>query len=311
MGSLIFTKMFLMRQRLLCLFAVMFLFLGTANAQIVDVRGGFLSDSIKIGEATAFYLSAHYGDSLNVLFPDSTFKFSSFEFDRKEYFATQTRDRISMDSVVYYFSTFEVDREQYLKLPVYVVQPQDCTMFESASDTILIEQMVAEVPDSVSADQLPLKMNTAYETVSYQFNYWILIIIGAILLVIAIIVWIFFGKRIARYYRVRRLQRRHNEFVRTYGEIVQKLQTGFSINHAEKALAFWKKYMEVLEPYPFTKLTTRETLVLTKDEVLAGNLRQIDRAIYADQPTVLTPFEQLRSFADQRFMKKLREVQHG
>lgn len=311
MGSLIFTKMFSLRTGLAGFLTALVLFAKPVSAQNVEVRSGFLSDSIKIGETTAFYLSAHYGDSLNVLFPDSTFKFSTFEFDRKEYFATKTKNRISIDSAVYYFSTFEVDREQFLQLPVYVIHPQDCTAYESASDTILIEQMVAEVPDSVSADQLPLKMNTAYEKVPFQFNYWILIIAGGVLLVIALIVWIFFGKRIARYYRAKRLQRKHNEFIKSYGEIVQKLQNGFSTKHAEKALAFWKRYMEVLEPYPFTKLTTRETLILTKDEALAGNLRQIDRAIYSDQPTVLTPFEQLRSFADQRFMKKLQEVQHG
>jgi hypothetical protein len=312
MGSLIFCKMSsFIRIGLLSFVAALLLLANHGSAQNIDVRAGFLSDSIKIGETTAFYLSVHYGDSLNVLFPDSTFKFSTFEFNKKEYFATRTRNRVSIDSAVYYFSTFEVDREQYLQLPVYVIHPQDCTAFDSPSDTVLIEQMVAEVPDSVSADQLPLKMNTAYEKVDFQFNYWILIIAGAVLLVIALIIWIFFGKRIARYYRAKRLQRKHNEFVRSYGEIVQKLQNGFSTNHAEKALAFWKRYMEVLEPYPFTKLTTRETFILTKDETLAGNLRQIDRAIYSDQPTVLTPFEQLRSFADQRFMKKLQEVQHG
>jgi hypothetical protein len=310
MGMMIATKVF-SYGRLFALMLGLLFCATTTDAQQVNVRSGFLADSIKIGERTGFFISARYGDSLNIVFPDSTFKFSTFEFEGKEYFATKTRGSISVDSAIYYFSTFEVDRKQTLKLPVYVIQPQDCTVFESEADTILIEQMVAEVPDSVSADQLPLKMNTAYEKVPYLFNYWILIIAGGVLLIIAIIVWIFFGKRIARYYRAKRLQRKHNEFIKNYEEIVQRLQSGFSTTYAEKALAFWKRYMEVLEPYPFTKLTTRETLMLTKDEDLAKNLKQIDRAIYSDQPTVLTPFEQLRSFADQRFMKKLKEVQHG
>lgn len=280
-------------------------------AQTVDVRAGFLSDSIKVGETTGFYLAAHYGDSLNILFPDSTFKFSTFEFDRKAYFPTTTRDNISIDSAVYFLSTFEVDRAQPLQLPVFILNPRDCTVVQSLADTILITQMVAEVPDSLSADQLPLKMNTAYQKVYHQFNYWILIIVVGALLVIGIIVWIFFGKRISRYFKAKRLQRRHQEFLKNYGAIVQQLQNGFSSNDAERALAFWKRYMEGLEPYPFTKLTTRETYTLTKDESLASDLKQIDRAIYADQPTVMTPFEHLRTFADQRFMKKLKEVQHG
>jgi hypothetical protein len=293
------------------LLVLAFVLAERSSAQTIDVRAGFLADSISIGETTGFYLAAHYGDSLNVLFPDSTYKFSTFEFDRKTYFATRTKDNVSVDSAVYYLSTFEVDRAQTLQLPVFVLQSRDCTIVQSIADTILIQQMVASVPDSIALDQLPLKMNTAYHRVPFQFNYWILIIAAGVLVIIAIIVWIFFGKRIARYFRARRLQRKHDEFVKNYALMMQQLQNGFSSNEAEKTLSFWKRYMEVLERYPFTKLTTRETLMLTKDEMLANNLSQIDRAIYSDRPTALTPFEQLRAFADQRFMKKLQEVQHG
>lgn len=311
MRGLIFTTIAFFRIVQVTSLLSLLAFSNQAQAQTVDVRGGFLSDSIKIGETTAFYLAAHYGDSLNILFPDSTFKFSTFEFDRKTYFATVTRDHVSVDSAVYFLSTFEVDRSQSLQLPVFVLQPRDCTVVQSASDTILITQMVADVPDSLSAEQLPLKMNTAYQKVFREFNYWILIIGGGVLLVIAVVIWIFFGKRISRYFKAKRLQRKHHDFLKKYGALIQELQIGFTSNNAERALSFWKRYMEGLEPYPFTKLTTRETLVLTKDENLAGNLKQIDRAIYADQPTVLTPFEHLRTFAEQRFMKKLQEVQHG
>jgi hypothetical protein len=290
---------------------IVLLSVAKANGQTIQVRGGFVGDSIKIGETIPFYLAAHYSDSLNILFPDSTVKFSTFEFEKKEYFPTKTENGISVDSAVYYLSTFEVDRTQTLGLSVYILQPQDCTVFTSAIDSVLITQMVTEMPDSLSADKLPLKMNTAYHPVAFQFNYWIVIIAVGALLIIGAIVWIFFGKRIAKHYRAKRLARKHSEFVKAYEGIVRELQTSFSSNSAEHALSFWKKYMERLERYPFTKLTTRETLLLTKDETLANNLRQIDRAIYADQPTALKPFEQLRAFADQRFNKKLDEVQHG
>jgi hypothetical protein len=311
MRCVILTKFSFIRIIQVSCLMMLLAFAKPSNAQTPDVRGGFLSDSIKIGETTAFFLAAHYGDSVNILFPDSTFKFSTFEFDRKTYFSTITKNNVSIDSAVYFLSTFEVDRSQTLQLPVFVLHLRDCTVIQSALDSILISQMVTDVPDSLSADQLPLKMNTAYQKVFFQFNYWILIIVVAAFLIIGIIIWIFFGKRISRYFKAKRLQRKHHDFLKNYGSIIQELQTGFSVNNAEKALAFWKRYMEVLEPYPFTKLTTRETFTLTKDEALASNLKQIDRAIYADQPTVLTPFEQLRAFADQRFMKKLQEVQHG
>ena len=115
----------------------------------VQVRGGFLSDSLKIGEQTAYYLVARYPSNLTVLFPDSTHAFAPFEYENKEYFTTRTTDGISADSTVYYLTTFEVDRTQYLSLPVYVIQAQDSTTIETLSDSVRITQMVTEVPDTV------------------------------------------------------------------------------------------------------------------------------------------------------------------
>lgn len=304
--SLFFSNSFV---RISC---VIFLLMSclSANAQDVKVRGGFLSDSLKIGEETAFYLSARYPSDLNVLFPDSTFKFSTFEYTKRNYFQTKTRDNVSVDSAVYYFTTFEVDRAQYLDLPVYVVQPQDCTVFQSPRDSVLITQLVASVPDSLTVDKLPLKMNTAYQKVFFEFNTWVVIIAVGVLIVIAILVWIFFGKRIARYFRVKRLRRMHADFVRNYNAMIAQLQSA-SGNQAEGALSAWKKYMERLESHPYTKLTTKETALIIRDEELTNNLKEIDRAIYSERPAQINFFEGLRAFADQRFNKKLEEVQHG
>ena len=99
--------------------------LTQAQAQDVSVRGGFLSDSLKIGEQTAFYLSARYPTNLNILFPDSTHGFTPFEYEDKEYFPTETTAGISADSAVYYLTTFEIDRVQLLQLPVYIVNTSD------------------------------------------------------------------------------------------------------------------------------------------------------------------------------------------
>src|SRR5687767_4457976 len=107
-------------------------------AQDMQVSGGFLSDSLKIGEQTAFYLSARYPSNMTILFPDSTHSFSPFEYQYKEYFLTETKDGVSRDSAVYFLTTFEVDRVQSLQLPVYVVQPSDCTVVQSRADSVLI-----------------------------------------------------------------------------------------------------------------------------------------------------------------------------
>lgn len=280
-------------------------------AQEVKVHGGFLSDSLKIGEQTAYYLAARYPSDLTVLFPDSTHSFAPFEYEKKEYFLTSTQEGVSRDSAVYYLTTFEVDRVQFLRLPVYVVQADDSTAVQTAADSVLIIQLVEQVPDTVSAEKLPLKMNTAYQEVHYDLNFWLIVISVAVLLVLTIVVWLVFGKRIRRYFKARRLQKNHAEFLERYAQLLKQLQTAFSSLTAESALVTWKRYMEQLESRPYTKLTTRETLKLVKESRLSEDLGRIDKAIYGHDTAVLQPLENLKRFADEQFRKKMKEVQHG
>ncbi|MGC1240916.1 MAG: hypothetical protein WA874_04970 [Chryseosolibacter sp.] len=277
----------------------------------VKVSGGFLSDSLKIGEQTAYYLVARYPSTLTVLFPDSTHSFAPFEYQNKEYFMTQTTDGISADSAVYFLTTFEVDRKQYLSMPVYVVRTQDSTVFQTTADSVLITQLVTQVPDTVGVAQLPLKMNTAYQKVFYNFNFWMMMLILGALLITAVVVWILFGKKIKRYFRARRLQKNHLQFLDRYNALVGQLKTTFSTPATESALAAWKKYMEQLESRPYTKLTTRETLGLIREPALREPLSRIDRAIYGHDTTVVDSLENLKMFADQQFKRKMKEVQHG
>jgi hypothetical protein len=281
------------------------------RSQEVKVNGGFLTDSLKIGEQTAFYLSAHYPSTITVLFPDSSFAFTPFEYEKRNYFPTKSDQGTSVDSAVYYLTTFEVDRVQFLNLPVYIVQARDCTVVESPVDSVLITQMVAQMPDSLSVDKLPLKMNTAYQKVFFQFNFWIVVIAVGALLVIGIIVWIFFGDRIRQYFRARSMKKQHAQFVKNYASTLDQLQAAFSAITAENALSIWKKYMEQLESRPYTKLTTKETLNLIQDEHLLKNLKTIDTAIYGYNTSVYDSLDYLKHFADERFSKKLQEVAHG
>jgi hypothetical protein len=92
-----------------------------SSAQTIDTKGGFLSDSLKIGEETAFYLSSRYPSEFTVLFPDSTYSFAPFEYSRKVYFPTRTKNGQSVDSTVYYLSTFEIDSIQTLSLPSFII----------------------------------------------------------------------------------------------------------------------------------------------------------------------------------------------
>lgn len=285
--------------------------LTVSTAQEVIVRGGFFLDSLRVGDETGFYLSATYPSTQNIIFPDSTFNFSPFEFERKRYFTTQTSAGKSYDSVIYYLSTFEVDRIQTLSLPVFQLNAQDCTAYTSRVDTVLLAELAKNIPDTLTAQNLPLKVNTLYEDVPYQFNYAILVISITVLIVIAAIVWIVFGKKIRRHFKLKKMFKAHQHFLDTYTQQVENIKSAFSSANTEHALAQWKKYMEQLESRPYTKLTTRETALLENNELLGKNLHSIDGAIYGHNTSVLEPLENLKRFADQRFAQKLEEVKHG
>lgn len=294
------------------LFLAMFLILSSGNSRAqVKVYGGFLSDSVKIGEETAFYLSAKYPENATILFPDSSHQFAPFEYTRRKYYPTETKNGVSSDSTLYFLNTFELDRLQVLRLPVYMVNERDSTLYFSTMDTVRLIQLVKESIDSIKTEELPLKMNTAYHKVNFEFNYFILLIVVGALVIIASIVWIIFGKRISHYLQVKRLRKKHEQFIAAYIEIVNRLQQAFSPTGTETALSLWKKYMEQLEAKPYTKLTSPETVRLHPDEQLGKNLGVIDRAIYGRGNGVIEPLQHLKAVADQHFLKKLEEVKHG
>ena len=304
-----------MELRRIGVFRIIFLFsllcCTTVYGQDVLVRSGFFKDSLRVGDQTGFYLTAEYPSSLSVLFPDSAFNFAPFEYERRTYFPTRTANGKSYDSVIYYLSTFEIDPVQSLSLPVFQLNPMDCTAVTSLRDTILLTELVKNLPDSVSAETLPLKVNTAYQDVMYLFNYPILIGVVCLLVVVTVVTWIVFGKRIRKHYRLKRMHKAHQKFLEAYTGQVENVKTAFSAITTESALSQWKKYMEQLEARPYTKLTTRETLRLEKNELLGKNLHAIDGAIYGHDTRVIESLEGLKSFANQRFAKKLEEVKHG
>jgi hypothetical protein len=281
-------------------------------AQEVQVEGKFLSDSLLIGQPFSFSLRVNYSRQLQILFPDSTFDFKPFEFSSKEYFTTTTTGDISRDSVVYHLTSFEIDSVQVFQLPVFVVQPADCTEVWSRPDSIFLTHFVAAVPDTVDARQLPLKTNTEYLPVSWLLNYPVLIIAIGVLAVAVILIWLIFGERIRRYYRVKRLNRNHFTFLEKFDFAVHQVQANFTSPRAETALVIWKKYMEGLEGKPYTKYTSREIAGMVMDERLSSALKGIDRMIYGgvaqESPQAFT---QLQEFSQAHFTKKLEEVSHG
>lgn len=278
--------------------------------QDIKVKGGFFEDSIKIGEHARYFLTARYPSKINILFPDSTFKFSPLEFRRSEYFTTETTNGISYDSVIYHLASFDIDSLQGLSLPIFQINQKDCTLHQSNSDTIRLILMSENI-DTVSLDKIPLKHQNAYQPVAGLFNYPALFIIIGVTILIVAIGWFIFGKSISRHFKIKRMVKAHQTFLSGFDAKVDTLQKQYSPLSTEVTLAHWKKYLEQLERVPYTKLTSREIQRLEKDEQLGKTLQGIDAAIYGHNTQAVILFESLKSFAQARFDKKLEEVKHG
>ncbi|NJN41221.1 MAG: hypothetical protein HC811_02235 [Flammeovirgaceae bacterium] len=284
----------------------------TLFSQTPQVKGVFLADSVKIGEQIVFSLSAHYPKDKKILFPDTTFSFLPFEIQTKKYYPTRTRRESSVDSVHYYLTTFEIDSIQFLRLPVFLVNARDCTAFYTIADSVILQHLVHSVPDSIPAPQLPLKISAAYEKVSWIFNYPIaLIVIGSILF-LTVLIWILFGKRIKKYFKLKKLHKNYQIFCERFSGMVDSLSGASDKNKIESIVGVWKKYMENLTNRPFTKLTSRELIAVENDLDLGTALKSLDRSIYGghvDQST--TSYQALERYAKNSFQMKIEEVRNG
>lgn len=301
-----------MRNFFQTIFTVFFLVISTSLlAQDIQVRGYFRTDSASVGEVIPYILTATYPRNVQLLFPDSTYAVAPFEATGKKYFPTRSDDKISYDSAVYLVSTFELDSLQRLRIPVFVLQERDCLTVYPTADSIWLRFKVAMALDSIPVEKLPLKANTAYQRVKWLLNYPYLIIGGAVLLVAALVAWLIFGKQIRRYFLLRRMKRKYLNFINRFGDHINRMGPNAPSPVAEDALMLWKRYMEDLESYPFTKSTSREILRKFSHNGLSQALRTIDRGIYGGYGAPPDPFRFLEDYSRQQFAKKEEEVKHG
>ena len=274
-----------------------------ARGQQIRPFAEFAKDSIQIGEEVPYTLWVRYPRSQDVIFPDSLYNFSPFEIVKRDYFTTKTDSTESLDSVIYYLSTFEIDTVQYLQLPIYLVNEFDSIELRSNLDSIILQHVVTTIPDSVS-----VLVNTEYQKVPLAFNYPYFTAGIIILIIVGVIIFIVFGGKIKRAIQVYWISRRHKKFLAGFRDQINAQEIA-----VEKTLGSWKVYLEKLESKPFTKLTTKEIVGLTKDQDIKNGLSTIDRYIYAvnDKPDTSESFEQLLTFAIARYQLRIKEVKHG
>ncbi len=288
---------------------ILFFFLLTgilhSYSQEIKPEGRFLQDSVKIGEQIVYTLSFRHTNQ-EVIFPDSNYNYYPFTFVNKAYFTTRSIGNYAIDSAVYYLTTFEIDPEQPLGLPVFVLTNGDSTAIFANRDTVYFQEMVKAIPDSIA-----LKDSSFYRDVPTAINYPYFLIAGGLLLLVAAIIIIFFGKQIKRRWKRYKLKKEHKQFVEKVNGILVHMN-GNPGDQAGLVLTEWKKYLEMLEKKPFTKLTTKEIAKMNPDERLENALKSLDRSLYGkiNDDHIKDWLYYLLDYSYERYKIKMEEVKH-
>lgn len=280
----------------------------TSVAQEVKVSGGFIEDGMKLGENIHYWMSVRYPAELELLLPDSNYNFSPFEFAAKNYYPSRLSGNIILDSAVYTLQSYEIDKVQYLDLPAFILKDGDTTTIRAAQDSVLFFELVKEVTDTTS-----LKENLAYQEVNSQFNYPLFGIILGSLVIIGIVCFLIFGKRVRRALKLRKLKKEYIRFSDRLTGHIDSLKKQPEWQTAEKAVSDWKRFLEMLEDKPYTKLTTKEIMMLEYTKELKETLRNIDRSVYGRVPNeeLYKEFQAVEDFTQHRYSVITDQIKNG
>ena len=296
-----------MRSKKIAQFVILFYLYNFSVAQSIEPKGYFIQDTAKIGEEVTYALSVRYNKDLNLLFPDSTFDYGTFEYNSRTYFKTKTDSTQSYDSVVYQLSTFEIDSVQYLQLPVFILEGDSLAILSNI-DSIELIHVVTAIPENPE-----LKANTDLVNVKKQFNYPYLLVGFGIMAFAALVVVLFFGKQLVKLWKMYRLNRMHKKFIERFFNLMRDVSSNNPSKTPEHVLAVWKQYLERLEKKPISKLTTKEILVLHSDSQLKDNLSMIDRCIYGGEKgnDLFKSFDYLMRFSVEIYNQRISEIRNG
>lgn len=278
------------------------------NAQEIEVNGGFVEDSLLIGQDVNFWMTARYPQDLEMIFPDTLSNFTPFEFSGKKNFPTKASSGIAYDSTIYTIQSFEIDLIQYLKLSAVILSGADSSIIDTPFDSIYFSELAP-----FASDTTKLIKNTSYQAVNRQFNFPLMwIIVGGIVLLMIIFLLIF-GRKIIKYFKLKRLRKDYERFSETLTDYISQLKNNPEHKIAEEALALWKSYQERLEKWPFTSFTTKEILSLGFTKEIENPLKSIDRLVYGKRltETIHQDFQQIEDFTQHRYSKKVEEIKNG
>jgi len=258
------------------LFLISFLISSNLFSQNIEYKIYFLNDSIRIGDSISLISALKYHKNIEIVQPDSSYNFTSFEFIDKKIFPSFSDGNIIYDSTIYYLRTFEIDSIQRLNLNATIINNKDSLVISSNTDSIALIYQVNDVNFSKT------KENTLFNSIRSIFNSEkVLIIIGFIILII-IIIYLLFRKKIEKYLKIRKLRIQIKRFNNDFDYILKDYLKNQDKNYLERLLLLWKRFMEKLSKRPYSTSTTTEISSFLENKKLLNLLKDIDRNLYSN-----------------------------
>lgn len=270
--------------------------------------GKFLKDKVKVGEPVQYTLSYKHPLTEDIIFPDSGYAYTPFEYIDKQYFKTRSDSIFSYDSAVYTISTFELDSVQFLALPVFLIENEDTIKLFAQPDSIVLVPSLTVLPDSIQFMEI-----SSYVKVDRQFNYSYLFIGLAVLLLVIILIILLFGKTLILRLKINRLRKKHLKFLTAFKDRNGKIDQQNFEKELMELYALWKGYLEQLTQKPFTTYSTKEISQVIPNKTLKDNLMKIDKGIYAHRfPENMAEISNsILEVAQRYFNDKLKEITNG
>ena len=275
------------------------------QSQEIKVEGNFLEDSTEIGNVISYNLKISYPKNLEIIVTDSNYNYDPFEFVEKSFIPTISDSLYNYDSIIFKLTSYSIDKTQFLKLPVFLINSKDSTLIYSNIDSIRINEFITELSDSLST-----KSNTNFLFVNIEFNYPLFYYISISTILILVVLYIIFRKKIIIYFKTRFLKNEYNNYIirmkKSYNDIIQE----FNRKKLEKLLLIWKRYNEKITDFPYSSLTTHEIIKLGIAKDLSKTLQSIDKIIYANYNlnNFKENFKQLVNHSLKLYDNKLKEI---
>ena len=278
------------------------------NAQKIKYKGYFIKENKTIGDTIYFISTINYSKNIEIIQPDSSNDYKTFEFIDKLIFPSlKIEDRI-LDSTIYLLRTFNTDTIQSLKLSSYIINNNDSVKITSTEDDIIISNQIKKIDQS-----LKVKYNTILSKINKLINYKYVTYIIAIILLIIGLTYILFGKKIVIFFKIHRLKKAFKSFETKFHKQQMIYKKEKSKSEVEKVLVIWKVFMEFISNKTYLSSTTKEIEKFNNNKKIISSLKEFDKNIYSPNKNILKSkdINNLFNEAKHNFNVKLKNIKNG